>query len=425
MEYESRLHRSGRVTAWFLAAILFSNTALAAHCEQRLREAVPLARENVLRDLGISGVSDPIVEHALGVARTQARDIVSDWETFERDHQPSSLVAFGKKIRAFSSVLWSTFRSETRARDDLESKIKAKALELADATMHGALPPDLDQQLERWIAADLTQVSGREDVTLGMLARKAGKHLGNVFRSLGLGEIRRRRDVRDDLAKNLGILLSLQTMGQVIHNSARVLAGQASDWTSALWIYANTTAMVTVQSDVGARNTVDNSAVENRKLESLTSFGARMRELPAMLHGHSGYKTEILERLYGFVALLPFEYGVSLVFKMINVYYQHGLDFAYFATEWPAALKVNAAFTVVFGLYLATRWAIFDKWINLNYFPRLRTDARNATELRRARVQEAFWRYGVGAVDAIIVFGLVGSALPGLLGIETGSAAGE
>jgi hypothetical protein len=174
-------------------------------------------------------------------------------------------------------------------------------------------------------------------------------------------------DVISNARRNYFKTLAWVYLFQGMAVMANVFSNEKFDGSAVIPILFNTFVMITLQTDKGAKNTEQRlNLPEPNTIDELNA------QMPGFLAGAQGYVPETKKKFAGFLALFP----VEVTFVMLAAVLQELLSpkggGATFAENTPATIAAVTALSIgIFGTYLAARWAMFDYWFNLRYWPAL------------------------------------------------------
>ncbi len=141
-----------------------------------------------------------------------------------------------------------------------------------------------------------------------------------------------------------------------------------------LEIFLNTTLIMWMQSDVGAKKMFDSPAVvtPNKPVVAPAADSYELNErMPAMVAGDYGYSFETRDRFLGFASLWPVEIAILTVSKMAIAALTVGTGELAQGQAWQNAAWDSFSFVSLFGLYLAAKWSIVDKIVELRLLPQV------------------------------------------------------
>lgn len=293
-----------------------------------------------------------------------------------------------EKAKMIKEAIGIILGSEKTARNNLLWEAPRLAREWVDANFHRLSVAEVDTldtgKLKVLVTEELKEAIAGKRQTIGSFFSAIGKHFGNAFSALTFRELRKSRDARVDFRRGLVTTLSIQLSAHLLHTLKDYLTGQPLHFSDLAWLYGNTVFMMSVQAEVGARN----QNVKDEPLQ-ISDFESALRMLPEILHGKDGYWAETNQRMYGFFALLPFEYAVSVLLKATAMGITGAGAKLLIPAEQFKLLVGNLVSIGAFGTYLSVRWALLDKWFNLSLLPSLRATTEAEAEIKLQKMKEA------------------------------------
>jgi hypothetical protein len=128
----------------------------------------------------------------------------------------------------------------------------------------------------------------------------------------------------------------------------------------------NAGTMMAIQSEVGAKNT--HASIGNTPAKDQNEL---LQRIPAVIAGNQGFVYEGWNRLVGFVAAMPVELPILATWTYLAATMLNG-DSVFSIDTVGSSFSQSAGFISLFGAYLVTKWAIFDKVMDLGFIPEFR-----------------------------------------------------
>lgn len=402
---KSRVRHRG--TVWVLVSALLLSTSFPAAAEsnvascpvtlERLTQQVlqsaratygvsPETAETALRDRAVREenvrAAVDAVDRQLATLNEAARELEADPVAEvdacagETTCERKVAVKFHRKFAAVVAAVTHTLFGNGAARRRVEEKYRELAkIRVADylATLRAEerQPSAAEARALADRVAKAALEKSRQPATIKGFLGIVLKPFANAFAAVTFRELRRPgsdfesgvNEARRDFLFNYGIVTLLQVAAHGLKMFSDFRAGDPVHFWDMLWVYGNTFVMMSLQAEVGARN--------QRALDAkvqIRTFEDAVRALPGILHGERGYFKDSLAKFLGFLLLVPYELFSNVLLRAANGVALGGTA----AMGGGKLIKItlqNMYATCAFGIYLAVRWALLDKWFNLNLLP--------------------------------------------------------
>lgn len=320
----------------------------------------------------------------------------------------------------------------------------------SETSLESPLPPELktldqETEIQKHCEASAVCVHGekppRQYRLLHRLVLRSGADIWESVKAVRGRNLRANKVAFWDFIKNMAIIWPGQVFGSL--KNGEPLSLETALHSPHLVMYKipvtvlyHTLFMVWTQSDRGAASTphVELPKPQNAKEFFVAVAKAYTGGEELNRKGYETFKRETMERFMGFASIIPLEVlHLSLITSLQVVLPEETQRLLYSGTlltsaDLPPALADKAIFATVFGLYLALKWSLISKpldlraipmareWMSRAYFqakdqqmsPKIMDRAKHRTGF----ALEMIYRYGNSFVDGLVVIWFFSEGAP-------------